>query len=87
MSVAGPLLLSSEAELVVPLAVLVGWLLWGMMTSPLHLDLAKMEVYAQMQRRDQQSWGVVWESRRVIFLEGQRWTMLEAVRQYIAPLI
>lgn len=54
-----------------------------MMTSPLHLDLAKMEAYAQMQRRVQQSWVVVWESRRVIFLEGQHWTMLEAVKQYI----
>lgn len=72
VSVAGPLLLSSEAELVVPLAVLVGWLLLGMTTSPLRLDLAKTEAYAQMQRRDQQSWVVVWESRRVIFLEGQR---------------
>lgn len=36
VSVAGPLLLSSEAELVVPLAVLVGWLLLGMETIPLH---------------------------------------------------
>lgn len=70
-----------------PLAVLVGWLLWGMMMSPLHLDLAKMEAYAQMQRRDQQSWVVVWESRRVTFLEGQHWTMLEAVKQYIVLLI
>lgn len=87
MSVAGPLLLSSEAELVVPLAVLVGWLLLGMMTSPLHSDLAKTEAYAQMRRRDQQSWVVVEESRRVIFLEGQRWTMLEAVKQYIVLLI
>lgn len=40
-----------------------------------------------MQRRDQQSWVVVEESRRVIFLEGQRWTMLEAVKQYIVLLI
>ena len=87
MSVAEPLSLSSEAELVVPLAVLVGWLLLGMMTSPLHLGLAKTEAYAQMQQRDQQSWVVVLESRRVIFLEGQRWTMLAAVKQYIVLLI
>lgn len=57
------------------------------MTIPLHLDLAKTEAYAQMQRRDQQSWVVVWESRRVIFLEGQCWTMLEAVKQYTVLLI
>lgn len=59
VSEAGPLLLSSEVELVVPLAVLVGWLLLGKMTSQLHLDLVKTEAYAQMQRRDQQSWVVV----------------------------
>lgn len=70
-----------------PLVVLLGWLLWDMLTSPLHLDLAKMEAYVQIQPRGQQSWAVVWESHMVIFLEGERWTMLEAVRQYVVLLI
>jgi hypothetical protein len=89
VSVAGPLLLSSKAELAVPLVVLLGWLLLGMLKmpkSPLHLDLARREAYVRTRPSGRQSWVAVWEFRKATALVRYRWRMLESVWERIVLL-